>query len=105
MLFSVTFEIVTPESVENGEAESLGFIGEDMPLREAIRYLFETRTSACDGIVDRGADCSDAQQARWFTVYNGMEFRTGAHENRSIHFPESMSSASRARLVNFLDRI
>lgn len=100
--FSVTFEIVTPESAEDGEAESLGFIGQNMPLREAIESLFETRTSAVDGIAYREANDSDACRARWFSVGNGMEFETGATESRSIHFPETMTPASRARLCALL---
>lgn len=39
---------------------------------------------------------------RWITVYNGMEFETGATESRALHLPETMTAASRARLFRLL---
>ncbi len=100
--FSVSFEIVTPESAENGEAEDSGFELESGSLREAVETLFGTRTSGVGGVEYIEPDCSDTTQARWLTVANGMEFRTGARESRSLHFPNTMTPASRARLCALL---
>lgn len=102
VLFDITFEIVTPESAEHGDAESRGYIWEGATLRDAIGALFETRTSQCGGIQNIEANDSDLSRARWLTVYNGMEFLTGAHESRAIHFPENLTGSSRARLINLI---
>lgn len=101
-LFNVTFEIVTPESAENGDAEERGYIVEGATLREAIDALFETRTSQCAGLSCVEASDSDESAARWITAYNGAEYITGASESRSLHFPDNLTPASRARLVRLL---
>lgn len=95
--FNVTYEIVTPESAGYADAEERGFIDKDLPLREAVQELFRTRTNACDGIsaIERSNDS-------WMTVYNGMEFKTGAYESRSLHIPESVSQYSADRLMRLL---
>ena len=43
--FNVTYEIVTQESAEYGEADKSGFVCEDVTLREAIEALGQTRTN------------------------------------------------------------
>lgn len=101
-LFSVTYEIVTPESAHFGECEESGFISESVSLRDAVSDLFKTRTSLCGGIECIEANDSRPECARWVTVCNGMEFETGAHESRSIHFPDNITDASRARLVRLI---
>ena len=101
--FSVTYEIVTPESAEQGDASERGFICRDVTLREAIAALFETRTSQVDGIQAIEPNDSDHTRARWITVYNGAEYLTGAHESRSLHF-QGVTPASAARIVRLVER-
>ena len=98
----VTFEIVTQESAEDGDAESRGYISQDETLRDAIESLFSTRTSRVSGVECIEPNDSRHEFARWVTVYNGMEFETGAHESRSLHFPDRITGASRARLVRYI---
>jgi len=100
-MWHVTYDIVTEESAEYGDAEEIGFISEDSTLRDAISDLFETRTSHCDGIEYIDAN-SSSEDARWITVGNGMEFKTGARESRSLHIPDHITPASRARLCRLL---
>ena len=95
-MFSVTFEIVTPESAEHGEAADMGYINESCDLRTAIADLFETRTSQCDGIT--GID----ECGTWITVYNGMEYLTGAHESRSLHVPSNITPSSYDRIARLI---
>ncbi len=90
--FNVTYEIVTPESAENGDSDESGFISEGVSLRKAIDDLFATRTSKCGGVA------SIENNDRWITVYNGTEFLTGAQESRSLHFPQNITAASKARI-------
>ena len=98
-MFSVTYEIVTQESSEEGEAEESGFVIENATLREAVSELFDTRTSGCSGVESVEPSDSVVSYARWITVYNGMEYETGAHESRSLHIPDHVTAASRRRIA------
>lgn len=100
--FSVTYEIVTQESAENGEAEEIGFELESGSLRDAIDAVTVTRTNMVDGVECVELSDSDAASARWITVSNGMEFETGAHESRSLHFPDNLTAASKRRIARIL---
>jgi hypothetical protein len=100
-LFNVTYEIVTPESAEEGEAEEIGFIAEGIGLREAAREVFRTRTSKVD-CCTRIEPSASGLDFDWITVTNGMEYHTGANESRSLHIPSSVTNASRARIARLL---
>lgn len=89
LLLSKTFEIITEESAENGDAEERGFVFENEPhsFRETVELLRggETSDSPCDG------------NARvWVTHYGEMDYRTGDTENESIHFSR-LNSPHKAR--------
>jgi len=100
MRFNVTFEIVTPESAEHGDAAECGFIARGLRLREALGAVTGTRTSRAGGVICIEADNGKPDaSSRWLTVYNGMEFETGAFENRSLHIPDSVTGASRQRIA------
>lgn len=95
--FHVTYEIVTPESVENGEAEEGGFVqpggwhtedSEGMSLREAV------------DLVDAGV-MEDA--GSWFVEVDvRVDYRTAAEERRSLHPPRNITPSSYARLRRLL---
>ena len=72
MKFHVTYQIVTEESAEQGEAAESGFIDQDLDLRVAVDAVFRTRTLFVGGY-------STIYDGRTFTVDNGMEFLTGAY--------------------------
>ncbi len=93
--FNVTYDIVTKESAEYGDAEERGFIGEDLPLRDAIFKVCRTRTNAVDSVSAIEWSGSDK---RWITIDNGMEYLTGAYESRSLHFPDNVTMATRQRI-------
>lgn len=103
MRFAVTYEIITPESAEQGDAEERGYISQGVTLREAIQDVHATRTSQVSGVECIEANDSNPANARWITVYNGSEYLTGAHESRSLHMPDSLTGASRARLVRLVE--
>lgn len=94
--FNVTYEIVTEESAQDGEAEESGFISENVSLRDAISDFCGTRTNRCDG----GDGIHDG--GRWFTVNNGMEFETGAYESRSLHPPRNITRSSYKRIARLI---
>lgn len=96
MKFSVTYQIVTQESAEDGEASDSGFISQDVCLRDAIADFTGTRTNRVDG--GMGIENS----GRWFTYYNGMEFDTGAFESRALHPYRTITPSSYRRLARLL---
>jgi hypothetical protein len=93
--FAVTFEIVTPESAEHGDAEERGHIEESASLRDAVKALHATRTNRVDGIESIQTD----GQNESVTIRNGMEFETGANESRTLHIPGAVTHATAARIV------
>lgn len=97
-LFNVTYEIVTHESAEYGEVEDCGFAGENLSLRDALDLVVQTESSHCEqtGVE---ASCSDIASARWVTVYNSPTYDDGRAESRSIHIPDNVTPASRARIL------
>ena len=103
MLFNVTFEIMTQESAEYGEAEKQGYIAEGVSLRDALALVFETRTNQVEGVTTIEANEYPVTAPSWITVYNGMEFFTGANESRSIHFPDNMTASSRCRVARLMN--
>jgi len=95
--FTVTHQIVTQESAEHGECdESQSDCVTDLTLREAVSEVNDTRTSQVDGVqAIEGDHCA-------VTIYNGMEFRTGAYENRTLHIPPNVTRASGKRIARLL---
>lgn len=90
----VTYEIVTPESSEHGDAEDRGFIDEGCSFRDAVMLVSGRATEPSDYTV---------KYARCFTHHNyNNDFMTGAEESRSIHIPDSVSAASRNRIAKLL---
>lgn len=95
MLYDVTFEIITPESAEYGEAESRGFVAEDTSLRNAIDDL------GCGDLIE--ASEYPVCDPRWITAYNVNEdYTRNETENRSLHFPDNMTPASKIRVCRLL---
>lgn len=95
--FNVTFELITEESAEVGEAEETGFIAHDVGLREGLDLVRQTETNQCEqtGIE---ANESPIRAPRWITVYNSPDRKDGITENRSLHIPEHVTDASRRRI-------
>lgn len=104
--FNVTYEIVTPESAEHGDAESRGFVAEGVGLREALEL------ATCGDRADhaRGyhieADCCPVSlnsPPRWLTFYKvRQDFRTGAEESRAVHMPDGITAASAMRIARYV---
>ena len=99
--FDVTYEIVTEESAEYGDAEERGFIDKNMTLRDALEAVRATRTNRVDGVTAIELSSSGHSFA-WITICNGMEYETGAYESRSIHLPDSLTGSTRVRVARLL---
>lgn len=98
--FRVTYEIVTYESAENGEAAESGFVlpGEwHLPIAEAMAAPdCETRLGLRDAMALAYPDCDCG---RWFAESDGREdYATGARETRAVHPPANITRASYGRL-------
>lgn len=100
--FTVTYDIVTPESAAEGDHAECGRIdpwgyhwpvnGEkqpddsDMSLRQALNYV-----------------CPQEDAGAWFSEADGRDdYRTGANETRALHPPRNITPASYARLARLL---
>lgn len=79
LLLSKTYEIITEESAENGEAEESGFVWEDSPceFREVVRYL--------EGAEPSQSPITNLENV-WFTHYGEMDYVSGEYENVSFHY-------------------
>ena len=98
-MFHVTYEIVSQESAEHGEAESRGYV---MPGE----WHHENETGDNCGLSLRDAvslvGCLE-DSGSWFTEIDSREdYATGDHERRSLHPPRTISAASYDRLKRLL---
>ena len=82
ILISQTFEIVTQESAEHGDAEERGFNFQDTPhtFRELVE-LMESHPECSSGGRDYVPGPFD-----WFSSYPDTDYRTGAEESTAIHY-------------------
>lgn len=101
-LFHITYEIVTPESAENGDAEERGYImdgGMHVTIeteedRQAAAYSLREALSQLGCLEDCG---------RWFSESDDREdYQTGARERRDLHPPRNITPASYKRLKRVL---
>lgn len=101
--FIVTYDIVTPESAEVGDAAERGFL-----TPGAWRYPLETSNlnddytmtlrEALDLIGDACENCGT-----WFAEVDGrQDFKTAAVETRALHPPRSITPSSYRRLARLL---
>ena len=82
ILCNITFEVVTEESTQHGEAEESGFISENEPF--TFRELVEWMRGGEPSSYPRACSIRD-----WVTQDQGETrefFEHGARESRSIHF-------------------
>jgi hypothetical protein len=96
--FSVTYDIITPESAEQGDYAESGYVLDNVSLRDA---LHEFTTGCCE------ANChpfSVTSPPRWFTYYDGAtDDETGATENRSLHLPHNITPSSALRIARLVE--
>lgn len=96
-MFRITYEIVTPESAEYGEAEECGVFMDNVSFGEAMSELRWHK----GGYVE--ADCCPVQNPRWFTFFDADEnYATGARTSYSLHIPEHITESSRMRIASLL---
>lgn len=102
MKFSVSYEIVTEESTENGEAEERGVIDAGLTLRDAIKEVHRTRANLVGHVEAICPDSWPSHRVRWITVHNSAEYETGARESRTLHIPNTITPASSRRIARLV---
>ncbi len=95
-MFHVSYEIVTEESAEHGDAEERGMISDNVCLRDAIEDLFSAKYDIS------AIEENDALDPHWVTVYYDMDQAYGHYENRSLHLPRHLTFWSRQRIVKLV---
>lgn len=106
-LWNVTYEIVTPESAEYGDAEEHGFVAQNVSFRDALNYWdgMHCHVEAnCYPVNNRGRICVCP---RWFTAYKVNDgtrdyYETGAEESRDLHIPDHITPSSRLRIARLI---
>lgn len=101
-LFSVTFERWDEESLEAGDTDDRGFVLQDVGLREAMSSGLEYARPSWAGYCE--PNDSRVEHARWLTFprWNDCtrdQIERGVNEVRSLHFPDSLTPASRRRIA------
>jgi len=118
--FRMTWETVTNESAEIGDAAQRGFVAPDTGaplllgpltqmhsetrlcarLRDFLPHIEPGGAAYLEGVEPDNSDHSAARSVRFIWAVWG---RNGViSETRTIHFPETLTPASRARLVTLL---
>jgi len=104
----ITYEVITPESAENGDAEERGFIAPGLfnfrvPVEESLN-----KEDWPDGSLDWDLRAAEIylgrggmeDSGRWFTTTSPEQnFRTGADTFYSLHPSGNTTPASYARLA------
>jgi hypothetical protein len=99
-IFSVTFDIVTEESAEDGEASKSGYVLESAPLDDAIRSVLTTECNTIDGQTIYANETNG--RINWVTVSHAMNWITGEYETRHLHIPKTVTAASTRRIAKLL---
>jgi hypothetical protein len=101
MQFNVTYERWTQDDLEHGETFDRGYLAESVGLREALEYIRDEPSSRCS------LDCV-APSASWpegtrcINWYYGADYETGESLVLALHFPPTITTASKARLIRLL---
>jgi hypothetical protein len=97
--FSITYETVTPESAEHGEAEDAGFYLQELTFSEAWSYLRNLGAIGCHC----EADSYPIRNPSWFTFYQVDEnYATGEVTSYALHVPSQVTESSRMRIARAL---
>lgn len=101
-LFSITYETVTPESAEHGEAEAQGVYMDNMLFNEAMSYLRNLGAIGCHCEAD-SYPLSTSCPTRWFTFYDvDTNYATGEVTSYALHIPNNVTPSSRMRIARAL---
>jgi hypothetical protein len=106
--FRVTYDIVTNESAEHGDAAEGGFLGRDYGLhwqvwpndetKEQDKAQFQmTLREAMDCV-----GCVEGSDGSYYETDGRQDYRTGDYEQRALHAPDNITASSLARVERVL---
>lgn len=100
--FSVTYERWNEADIEAGDTDDRGFVIEDCSLRDAVQLGLEAREPSWLG----HCEPSDSRpgHAHWLSFHKWNDgtreyYETGVVEDRALHIPDSVTTASRKRIA------
>lgn len=95
--FNVTYDLVTPESTEQGDYAESGFLGKDLPFRDAVKlFNYERDWTYIE------ANEWPLRSPRWFTDYGEVQFASGNTRAVSLHLPDTITPSSRLRIARLI---
>jgi hypothetical protein len=109
--FTVTYDIVTHESAEHGDAAERGFVlsggwhqsTDDMSTEEMQKLDCEMSLREAVDLINTAAL---EDNGTWFSEVDSREnYRTGEHETRALHPPRNITASSYRRLARLLETI
>ena len=95
--FSVTYDIVTEESVKHGDVAESGFLVANVPFCEALETFQAERDG---GVVE--ADSHPVRSPRWFADTGAMDMVDGSQRSVSLHLPDNLTDSSRMRIARLV---
>lgn len=95
--FSVTYEIVTPESAERGDIAESGFLAQHVSFREALQVFNDERDWSTIE-----ADEHPLRAPRWFTDHGAPAWASGDVRSVSLHLPARITAGSRMRIARLV---
>ena len=101
MKFNVTFERYTSESIAQGDASERGYLVQGVGLHEALAWIEKAPTPHCE-LESIEPSASWLEATRWITWYYSPDYVTGESVMLSLHLPDTMTTASKARLIRLL---
>lgn len=101
MRFNVTFERYTPESIEQGDASERGCLVQGVGLRDALEYIRGEPSTRCS-LESVEPSASWLEGTRWINWYYSPDYESGESVTLSLHLPDTMTTASKARLLRLL---
>lgn len=108
--WSVTFDVITTESLEGGGVDRSGYIAQCVTLREAVSHFRGETDDGGPSLSDDGSFPEpnslpfDKDGPGWITqTFSLDDPDEGISEARSLHFPDNITPASRRRLCRLLD--
>lgn len=97
-LVNKTYETVTPESAEQGDAEDRGFVFEDKKM--------SPESLASEIRSENYSEWSSSDKTGWITAYDeDGDFRTGERTNYSLHFKKLDGSELTSEDYDFIDHL
>lgn len=88
--FSVTYDVLTPESIARGDIAESDYHVENVSLRDALRFV------NAPFLYDGGNGCSFYESDERHDMY------TGHVETRALHIEGPITAASRRRIARIL---